>query len=95
MPMPIYTYRAIDQGCPHCLAGFDLLQKLSDAELTQCPRCGAEVRKQLSAPALARGGSHLLNEKKIGDKGFTQYRKIGKGVYEKTAGKGPEIIQGD
>jgi putative FmdB family regulatory protein len=93
--MPIYTYRAIDAACAHCREGFDLLQKLSDAELSQCPRCGAGVRKQLSAPALALGGAHLLSEKKIGDKGFTQYRKIGKGVYEKTAGKGPDIIQGD
>lgn len=93
--MPIYTYRSIESGCPHCAEGFDLLQKLSEAELTVCPECGAAVRKQLSAPALAIGGAHLLSEKRIGEKGFTQYRKIGKGVYEKTAGKGPDIIQGD
>lgn len=93
--MPIYTYRSIKDGCPHCREGFDILQKLSDAELSVCPRCGTAIRKQLSAPALAVGGGHLLNEKRIGDKGFTQYRKIGKGVYEKTAGKGPDIIQGD
>lgn len=93
--MPIYTYRSTESGCGYCAAGFDLLQKLADAELTACPRCGAPVKKQLSAPALAIGGAHLLNEKRVGDKGFTQYRKIGKGVYEKTAGKGPDIIQGD
>lgn len=93
--MPIYTYRSTESGCGYCVAGFDLLQKLADAELTACPRCGAPVRKQLCAPALAIGGAHLLNEKRVGDKGFTQYRKIGKGVYEKTAGKGPDIIQGD
>ncbi len=93
--MPIYTYRCTDTGCPRCEPGFDILQKLSDAELQTCPDCGAAVRKQLSAPSLAIGGAHLLSEKRIGDKGFTQYRKIGKGVYEKTAGKGPNIIQGD
>ena len=49
----------------------------------------------ISAPSLAIGGAHLLKEKKIGDAGFTQYKKIGKGVYEKTAGKGPDIIKGD
>ena len=93
--MPIYTYRSTEAGCPCCRDGFDLLQKLSDAELETCPKCGTPVRKQLSAPALAIGGAHLLSEQKIGEKGFTQYRKIGKGVYEKTAGKGPDIIQGD
>lgn len=93
--MPIYTYRSTEAGCDYCAPGFDLMQKLADAELTACPRCGAPVKKQLCAPALAIGGAHLLNEKRVGDKGFTQYRKIGKGVYEKTAGKGPDIIQGD
>jgi len=93
--MPIYTYRSREAGCEYCQPGFDLLQKLSDAELIHCPRCHAPVAKQLSAPSLAIGGAHLLNEKRIGEKGFTQYRKIGKGVYEKTAGKGPAIIQGD
>ena len=93
--MPIYRYKAIDSGCPHCQEGFDLLQKLSEAELSVCPQCRAAIRKQICAPALAMGGSHLLSEKKIGEKGFTQYKKIGKGVYEKTAGKGPDIISSD
>lgn len=93
--MPIYTYRCTDTGCPHCEAGFDLLQKIADPDTGLCPHCGSPVQRCLSAPALAIGGKHLLNEKKIGEKGFTQYRKIGKGVYEKTAGKGPSIIQGD
>lgn len=93
--MPIYTYRCVADGCADCSEGFDLLQRLSDPELAACPQCGRPVQKQLSAPALAMGGAHLLNEKRVGEKGFTQYRKIGKGVYEKTAGKGPNIIQGD
>jgi putative FmdB family regulatory protein len=93
--MPIYEYRADAEGCPHCRGGFDLMQKLSEPELAACPQCGAAVHRVISAPALAVGGSHLLGEKRIGDKGFTQYKKIGKGVYEKTAGKGPGIIRGD
>lgn len=93
--MPIYEYRACATGCEHCREGFDLLQRLSDAELDACPQCGAAIARVLSAPSLAIGGAHLLGEKKVGDAGFTQYRKIGKGVYEKTAGKGPNIISGD
>jgi len=93
--MPIYAYRAEAQGCDHCSGGFDVLQKLSDPPLTHCPQCGGAVQQLISAPAVAIGGAHLLNEKRIGEKGFTQYRKIGKGVYEKTAGKGPDVISAD
>jgi putative FmdB family regulatory protein len=93
--MPIYEYRAVDAGCATCSHGFDRLQRLSDAELTQCPDCGTAVQRVISAPSLAIGGAHLLKEKKVGDAGFTRYEKIGKGVYEKTAGKGPDILTGD
>jgi len=93
--MPIFEYRSTGEGCPHCRDGFDHLQKSSDPMLTQCPQCGGAIEQRIGAPALAIGGKHLLSEKKIGEKGFTQYRKIGKGVYEKTAGKGPGIIRGD
>ena len=93
--MPIFEYRSTAEGCEHCRDGFDHLQKLSDPELETCPRCGGPIRQQIGAPALAMGGAHLLREKNVSAKGFTQYRKIGKGVYEKTAGKGPGIIRGD
>jgi hypothetical protein len=33
-----------------------------------------------------------LKEDNLGKHGFTQYRKIEKGVYEKTIGQGPDII---
>ncbi len=94
--MPIYEYRcSTADGCDMCRTGFERLQKLSDPDVEHCPQCGAAVERVISAPSLAIGGAHLLKEKKIGDAGFTQYRKIGKGVYEKTAGKGPNIIKGD
>jgi hypothetical protein len=41
------------------------------------------------------GKAHQLRESNIEKAGFTQYKKIGKGVYEKTAGKGPGIIKND
>lgn len=93
--MPIYEYRATEDGCDKCKTGFDRLQKLDEPDLDVCPDCGAPIVRVIAAPALAIGGAHLLQEKRIGDKGFTQYKKIGKGVYEKTAGKGPDIIRGD
>lgn len=94
--MPIYEYApSNDQHCSHCAEGFDCLQKLRDDPLTQCPECGAPVARRLSAPNMATSGDHLLKEGNLEKKGFTQYKRIGKGHYEKTAGKGPSHIHGD
>ncbi|NIN58772.1 MAG: FmdB family transcriptional regulator [Xanthomonadales bacterium] len=90
--MPIYVYQASDsRGCDHCLHGFELLQKISDPAVPQCPRCQAPVRKLVSAPSLG-STSTALSKENLEQHGFTQYRKSGKGVYEKTAGKGPHVI---
>jgi putative FmdB family regulatory protein len=51
--MPIYAYR-----CQECGHSKDVIQKFSDAPLTQCPVCGADAfRKQLTAPAFQLKGS--------------------------------------
>jgi putative FmdB family regulatory protein len=93
--MPIYEYAATGAGCEHCRGHFDVRQKLADDALTQCPRCGAPVLRVISAPAFAIGNAHTLKEKHAAKHGFTQYRRAGNGVYEKTAGKGPKFISGD
>lgn len=94
--MPIYTYAATGTAhCAHCADGFDCLQRLHDAPLTSCPNCGAAVARRLSAPNTATGGKHLLQESNLAKHGFTQYRRVAKGVYEKTVGKGPDHIRGD
>ncbi len=90
--MPTYVYAPSgDDQCRYCMNGFERRQKIDAPRLEQCPECGSAVRRVISAPTLARL-SPTLTEKKIGDKGFTQYRKLEKGVYEKTVGKGPKII---
>jgi putative FmdB family regulatory protein len=94
--MPIYEYAPLGEAhCLHCADGFDILQRLSDVPLTACPECGAPVARRLSAPNATIGGKHLLKESHAEKHGFTQYRRIGKGIYEKTAGKGPKHISGD
>jgi putative FmdB family regulatory protein len=93
--MPIYEYAAADKGCPHCEGRFDVRQKIADAELAACPQCGAPVRRVISAPSFAIGSAHTLREGNVAKNGFTQYRRAGNGVYEKTAGKGPRYISGD
>ncbi len=51
--MPIYAYR-----CESCGHQQDVLQKLSDAPLTDCPACGASsFKKQLTAPGFQLKGS--------------------------------------
>lgn len=93
--MPIYEYAAVTQGCAHCEAHFDVLQKMRDAELTQCPQCGAAIARVIAVASIASGNAHVLKEGHFSRHGFTQYRRAGNGVYEKTAGKGPKFISGD
>ncbi|MGY6554509.1 MAG: FmdB family zinc ribbon protein [Wenzhouxiangella sp.] len=94
--MPMYEYVcANDQGCWYCKPGFTVLQRLSDAPLSECKECGQPVRKVISPPHVVSGKAHMLRESSIEKAGFTQYRKIGQGVYEKTAGKGPGVISAD
>jgi putative FmdB family regulatory protein len=51
--MPIYAYK-----CESCGHAKDVLQKISDAPLTQCPACGADAfRKQLTAAGFQLKGS--------------------------------------
>lgn len=51
--MPIYAYR-----CSACGHAKDVLQKLSDPLLTQCPACGAEAfSKQVTAAGFQLKGS--------------------------------------
>ena len=51
--MPIYAYRCNSCGCEK-----EVLQKMSDAQLTTCPECHAEsFTKQLTAPGFQLKGS--------------------------------------
>jgi putative FmdB family regulatory protein len=90
--MPIYEYRPVkDSSCTFCSKGFELLRKISDPDINVCSECGAAVERVLSAPSLAKSDTSL-DPANVEKHGFTQYRKSGKGVYEKTAGKGPNVI---
>ena len=63
--MPIYAFE-----CSACGHDFDRLQKMSDADPTDCPQCGApQVRRRLTAPQfrLAGGGWYETDFKKDGE----------------------------
>ena len=92
--MPIYVYKPTGASqCDHCEGGFEQLQKLDDESLDYCPECSAAVGRIITAANLASPVPSLKKDN-IEKHGFTQYRKLEKGVYEKTAGKGPEMISG-
>lgn len=91
--VPIYEYRRNSEAmCSECADGFEILQKMSDAPLQSCPGCGAPVERIISAPFVGSPGPALSRDN-LEKHGFTQYRRAGAGVYEKTAGKGPETLK--
>ena len=93
--MPIYEYQSVGQVCcDYCETAFDIMQKLSDDELSLCPECHNPVRRKISRPNLGKPAPSLSQDN-IEKHGFTQFKKVEKGVYEKTAGKGPDFITDD
>lgn len=90
--MPIYEYHAsgVDH-CNHCEVSFEIMQKIADEPVKYCPLCHYSVKRKISRPNLA-SQTPSLKEDNLAKHGFTQFRKVEKGVYEKTAGKGPDFI---
>jgi putative FmdB family regulatory protein len=50
--MPLYEYQ-----CTKCNERTEILQKLNDPPYTHCPKCGGEVKKLFSSPAIQFKGS--------------------------------------
>jgi putative FmdB family regulatory protein len=81
--MPIYEHEAIDEAksCDFCRAGFEELRRMSDPPLAVCPKCGAPVRKIVSAPAV--GASTSGFDARAKNAGFSKLKRLGKGEYER------------
>lgn len=45
--MPLYEYK-----CQTCGERVEVIQRVSDPPYTHCPKCGGEMRKVISAPAI-------------------------------------------
>jgi putative FmdB family regulatory protein len=50
--MPIYEYQ-----CTKCNERSEVIQKFSDPPISVCEKCGGDVRKLMSAPAIQFKGS--------------------------------------
>jgi len=63
--MPIYEYQ-----CQDCSEELEVLQKISDQPLRDCPACGrASLKKKISAAAFRlKGGGWYETDFKTGDK---------------------------
>jgi hypothetical protein len=95
--MPIYVYEVI---LPDGSAGdeFEVIQSMSEPELTVHPETGEPVRRVMGTPNAPRAWTDAHAKAKTSDKslashGFTKYVKSGDGTYEKTAGSGPKKIK--
>jgi putative FmdB family regulatory protein len=65
--VPLYEYR-----CTKCNHVFEKIQKFSDPQVTDCPKCGAPVEQVISAPAVQfKGAGWYVNDyaKKSGANG--------------------------
>ncbi len=96
--MPIYEYEPDGESvCEFCARGFEIIQKISDPPVTQCPECREPCKRMFSAFAVNESERSLLSNKNVEAQGFTKYEKKGDGFYERTAGKdGPkELHAGD
>ena len=50
--MPLYEYQ-----CVQCNERIEIIQRLSDPPHSECAKCGGEMKKLLSAPAIQFKGS--------------------------------------
>lgn len=98
--MPIYVYEVITADESEGKQ-FEIFQSMADAPLTKHPETGEPIRRVFQAPAIggkwseAAMGKAVADDKKLDRMGFTKYVKSGDGVYEKRAGKGPDVISRD
>ena len=81
MPIHEYICSSEGKGCDYCRAGFEQLEKIGQASLTSCPKCGAPVERRISAPRV--GGSKTGFDDRAKAAGFHKLKKLGKGEYEK------------
>jgi putative FmdB family regulatory protein len=66
--MPLYEYQ-----CDKCGHRFEVIQKYSDPPIAVCPKCGGEVHKLFSSPAIQFKGSGFY---------ITDYARAGKSESE-------------
>lgn len=90
--MPIYEYEPEDRDCLICEGRTEVMQGINDDPLKYCPTCGLEVRRVVSRVSFQLGRE--MNPEKASAKGFTTFKRVEKGKWEKVGGEGPDMIVG-
>jgi len=74
--VPTYAYRAVDseKSCNHCRSGFEVVQKITEPQLTFCPHCKNAVFRVIFAPTFVIKGSPMTET----DRKIKEYEKEGK-----------------
>lgn len=90
--MPLYEYEHVDDECLDGSVRFEWLQSVREEPLAFCPTCGLPVRRVVSRPGRPVLRGNPL--RKAGEKGFTKFRRVGKGQWEKVYGPGVDAIVG-
>ncbi len=90
--MPLYEYEPLSGDCLICNGRFESLQGVNDPPHTFCPTCGMDCKRVVSKAQVKVAKYH--GDHHAGRKGFTTYKKVEKGVWEKTGGEGPDGIKG-
>jgi predicted nucleic acid-binding Zn ribbon protein len=69
------------------------IQGIEDSPLEYCPDCGLEVRRVISSVSFSISKSSVLD--KSGSRGFTTWKKVESGKWEKVSGPGADMVVGD
>jgi putative FmdB family regulatory protein len=74
--MPTYAYQAVDltRGCDRCRKGFEIIQRMVEPSLEECPHCHQPVRRILFAPTVMVKGSPVTES----DRKIKEYEREGK-----------------
>ncbi len=77
--MPLYEYK-----CLRCGASFELLQKVGESSLKKCIKCGGNLEKIISAPALQfKGKGWYVTDYAMKDKPETEEKTSQKKTKDK------------
>jgi putative FmdB family regulatory protein len=90
--LPIYEYEPLDHDCLICLGRNEVMQGIQDAPLNYCPTCGLGVRRVVSQATFKLQKNS--DPDRAAAKGFTSFKRVEKGKWEKISGEGPDMIVG-
>jgi putative FmdB family regulatory protein len=91
--MPIYEYEPEDRDCLMCEGRIAILQSVDDESARYCPHCGLEISRVISKASIRLAKD--VSAEQAAKMGFTTYRKLESGVFEKVGGEGDETLKVD